>query len=386
MLATASLLTTGAAGAGGLLANPILQWFGRLSYSWYLWHWPLLIYAAAVFPSGIRFQSTLVVGASLLAAWLTHAIVENPVRFHPRLVKRQGLSLSLAAVLMVVTIGLCLVSHRASKVSGMAPGQRVLQAVIDADHPLARERCVSDFREVRVRECTYGDRSSDITVALFGDSHAVHWFPALNRIAQKRKWKLATFLKSACPAVDIAVYNPRLGRVETECGKWRSLVFARIRELRPSLIIISDSLGYIETATLHGGYRNTSVEEWREGTRRTIAELGGLSAILLHDVPLPKMDVPVCLSRVLAHHWYPQTWCATSREAALIPQSLEAETAATLGFETAEVVDFSDLFCDVSTCKVEEDGEPIYRDQGHLTPAFALKVAPMLSKRLPGLP
>ena len=385
-LATATLLITGAAGAGKLLAYPILQWFGRLSYSWYLWHWPVLIYAGAVFPRGIRYESALVVVGSLLAAWLTHVAVENPIRFHPGLVKRQVLSLSLAAVLMVLTIGFCLVSHRVSK-SEMTARQFLLQAVIDVGEPLNRYHCLSSFRETRLRECTFGDRSANITVVLFGDSHAAHWFPAIERIAQDRKWKVVTLLRSACPTADVPIYNPRLGRVETECAMWRAMALERIVALHPSLIVISNWIGYVDTTNRHEEYRTISASAWREGTRRTIAELdrANLRTVVLHDVPLPKMDVLVCLSRVLAHHWYPQRWCITSRSEALIPEVLEAERAAVAGLKTAEVVDFSDFFCDGSTCKVEEQGEPIYRDQGHLAPAFALKMVPLLSARLPAM-
>src|SRR5882757_2700299 len=74
-------------GADALLANRVIQWFGRHSYSWYLWHWPSLVIVAIVLPNtGFAGKMGAVV-ASLILAALTHRFVENPIRFHPGLVK-----------------------------------------------------------------------------------------------------------------------------------------------------------------------------------------------------------------------------------------------------------------------------------------------------------
>jgi peptidoglycan/LPS O-acetylase OafA/YrhL len=390
VLATATLLVSGAAGvpagAERILAHPVLQWFGRLSYSWYLWHWPMLIYAGVVFPGISNYGRVLVAAVSLLAAFLTLHAVENPIRFRRGLVARPVLSVCLAAVLTMLSISICLVSLQLSKNNGMMPRQRVLEAVKDDGNTtnLHREGCMSIFREARLHECVFGHRSGNITVALFGDSHAAHWFPALDQIAHERKWKLVTFVKAACPTADVPVYNPRLGRVETECSEWRAAALAEILALRPDLTIISNSLGYLDIPSRHGAYGLTSVASWGEGTRRTVASLdrAELRTVVLHDVPHARMDVPICLSRVLAHRWYPETWCTSTRVEALDPEVLRAEQAAVSGLGNARVVDFSDVFCDASKCRVEAQGEPIYIDSSHLNPAFARTLAPVLSERL----
>jgi peptidoglycan/LPS O-acetylase OafA/YrhL len=387
VFATATLLVAGAAGvpvgASRMLTHPVLQWFGRLSYSWYLWHWPLLVYAGVFFPTNSGYGRALVVTVSLLAAFLTYRIIENPIRIHRGLIRRPVFTLSLAAVLSLLSVSICLLSLRFSQKSALMPGQQVLLAVAEENSPVSGE-CMAMFRETQVRECVFGDRSAATTVALFGDSHAAHWLPALEQIADERKWKLVTFLKASCPTADVPVYNPRLERVETECAEWRIAALERIVKLGPGLIVISNSAAYIKTANSTGGYSMTSVAEWQEGTRRTIAALdrAAIPTVVLYDVPVQRVDVPTCLSRVLAHPWYPETWCTSSRAEALDSQVLRAEQAAVSGLRSVRLLDFSDVFCDISTCKVEMQGVPIYRDRGHLNSVFARKLAPLLSEKL----
>jgi peptidoglycan/LPS O-acetylase OafA/YrhL len=390
-LATALMLIVGAAeisaGAGKMLAHPILQWFVRLSYSWYLWHWPLLIYAAVIFPRISVYGRLLAVTVALLAAFLTQHAIENPVRFNRGLMARPALCLGLAGVLMVVSLSISLGSYRLSKSRELVPGQRMLQALVDEYSPLSNSGCIANFGETRAHPCVFGDKQSDTTVALFGDSHAAHWFPAFEKIAQERKWKLVTFLKFACPTADVPVFNFRLGRVETECAQWRTDAITQITALHPNLIVVGNSSSYVNTPNRPEGYGTSTAAEWEEGTRRTVAafDRAGLRTVVFHDVPLPRMDVPICLSRAMAHRWYSETWCTSPRTDALDPDVLRAEQEAVTGLRAVSVVDFSDVFCDASTCEVEVQGEPIYRDQDHMDAAFSRSLAPMLSSKLSGL-
>jgi len=87
----------------------------------------------------------------------------------------------------------------------------------------------------------------------------------------------------------------------------------------------------------------------------------------------------------MAHRWYQENWCTSPRTDALDPDVLRAEQEAVTGLRAVSVVDFSDVFCDASTCRVEVQGEPIYRDQDHMDAAFSRSLAPMLSSKLSGL-
>ena len=285
---------------------------------------------------------------------------------------------------MVVSLSISLGSYRLSRNRETVPGQRLLEAVEDEFSPLSNSGCIANFGETRAHPCFFGTKQSDTTVALFGDSHAAHWFPAFEKIAQERNWRLVTFLKFACPTADVPVYNPRLGRVETECGQWRNDAVQQIVALHPNLIVVGNSSSYVITPNRPEGYGTLTAAEWEGGTRHTVGtfDQAGLRTVVFHDVPLPRMDVPVCLSRALAHRWYHEIWCDSPRADALDPDVLRAEQKAVTGLRAVSVVDFSDVFCDAATCRVEVAGEPIYRDQDHLDATFSRSLAPMLSSKL----
>jgi len=72
-------------GIGIVLNSDLLQILGKLSYSWYLWHWPFLVFSVALFPNISVTGKTVAAAASLAVAGITHHFVENPIRFHPYL-------------------------------------------------------------------------------------------------------------------------------------------------------------------------------------------------------------------------------------------------------------------------------------------------------------
>ncbi|MDB4912956.1 MAG: acyltransferase 3 [Gemmatimonadetes bacterium] len=83
-LATAGIMISGARGVtviGGLLSSEPLRFIGRLSYSWYLWHWPFLVFFAETVPHPSPTASLIVVIAALIPAAATYYLVEKPVRF-----------------------------------------------------------------------------------------------------------------------------------------------------------------------------------------------------------------------------------------------------------------------------------------------------------------
>jgi hypothetical protein len=349
----------------------ILQWIGKISYSWYLWHWPFLIYFDVLFPGA---SHAIPVLASFLVASVTHKFFENPIRFHPYLLPRPALSLSLASCLTAISLAICGTSYYLSAAAINSPEQRRLQTVIEDSNPLLRMKCVSGFRESQPRTCEFGDQNATTSIVLFGDSHAAHWFPAAEKIAREHHWKLFIFVRAACPAADVPVYNRKLGRFEPECTEWRQKALAEITRIRPYFVLVGSAVFY-----MHIGYGAANADDWENGTRRTIARLhdAGIASVVLHDVPQPPTDVPTCLSRARAHSWYSEDRCLAPKQQALDPLALLIEKNAVRGLNS-RVLDFSDAFCTNNTCSVVIDGKPMYHDGGHITVDFAKSLSPIL--------
>src|SRR5215218_2006163 len=260
-----------------------LQLGGRLSYAWYLWHWPLLVLAPAVagHPLGLGPNLGLAAAAGVLAV-ATVKLVEDPVRLSRRLAGRPGRSLALgasltatAAVAAIATASLSpapqgrgvaappaairpapptrtrstrprqdpaearLAELSAPVLEAVAKAARARTVPANLDPPLASahanqsppvaDGCLVRWQGVSSGPCRYGVAGARRTVVLFGDSHALQWFPALDHAARTHHWQLESLTKTTCPPVQLSFWSPVLRRPYRECDQWRATMLARIR-------------------------------------------------------------------------------------------------------------------------------------------------------------
>ena len=371
------------AGVGVPLGSAPLQLLGRLSYSWYLWHWPVLVMAAVLAPALPVSGRLLCAAGALGLAAATYALIENPVRFHPRLMARPALSLGLAAALSVAGLSLALgMRGRIARINRTAPYRAIAAAAVD-EPGLYAQGCLLGFTATRMRECVYGDSSSATTLVLFGDSHAAHWFPAVEHTAIEHGWRLVTLLKAGCPTADVPIYSPVAGRRHDQCARWRADALRRIAELRPSAVVLSNSLGYVMREGRADGYSRLSNADWQEGSRRSFARLhsAGVRVISLRDSPRPEWDIPVCLSRA-EHRRRRSSVCTADRGVAVDEEVFAAERRAARGLDRVTPLDLSDLFCGPDVCEAVRGGLIVYRDHSHLTATYVRSIAPAVSGRL----
>lgn len=364
------------------IVNGPIGVIGSLSYSWYLWHWPVLVFGRVLMPGiGVRGSVALCL-VSLAMAGIAYAFVENPVRFSASLARKTSRSLilggGLTATCLLVAVGCAKAGNRS--VNG--PAERPV-AVASAHQ--TQDDCLTGFHKTALRVCSYG-RKTGTTVVVFGDSHAAQWLPALSTIAAERNWHIVTLLKASCPSVTVPVYNPRLEREETECGIWRREALAYIAAHHPSLVLLSNSAAYVKRAGLEDGYARLSSEQWEQGVRSTLAELKAakLNVALLRDTPRPDVDVPICLSRHTAHPGiFSAGACVTDEARAVAPAVWNAEVSAAREFPNVTTIDLTPKFCSGSVCPPEIDGQIVYRDTNHITSDFAKLLAPSLVNQLP---
>lgn len=399
-------------GAGWLLERRPLVWLGGLSYGWYLWHWPLLVIAPAALglaDDTVQVPLALALSVAALAmAWLTQRLVENPVRFHSSLRRRPRRALALGAALSAGASALALTATAFPPPMRVgAPAPALTQALADAPAPQARlaellassptalpsnlapplpevkssrsaiyrDGCHVGYAAVDTRPCVYGDRSSSRTVVLFGDSHAAQWFPALQRLAGARGWKLVSLTKASCKAADVTVISSH--KPYTACDTWRAGAVARIKTLRPALVVVSSS-----DAGDPAHPTADPLHQWTTGfanTFRALAASGARVAALL-DTPWPKGDPIDCAAqnslrlRICAHHLPDAIRDATRRTAI---RDAAATTATT-------VIDPTPWLCAPGTgiCPVLVADTAVYRDDSHLSEAYAQALTPLLAPPL----
>ena len=371
-------------GVGRALAIRPLQWLGGLSYSWYLWHWPIFVLTNAVL---IDFSTTARVACALLALALAaavHHLVENPVRFNPRLVARPALTIVLGLLLTLGSVSLSYAAYQHAREVVRSPTQRVFAKAARDRASIYERRCLVSWGDPHLRECVAGDTTAASVVVLFGDSHAAHWFPALEAVALQRHWRIITMLKVSCPVADVAVFNPNLRREDHECASWRASAIKRIAALQPDRVLLASSLTYVAGQNNEDGFDHVPVVEWGAGVRRTLSALdaANVEAFMLHDTPNMTRTIPMCLSRRASGAWPRDPDCDSPRSIAVDSVALGAERRATAGLSRAHIIDMTDHFCGPTRCEAIRDGMIIYFDAAHITATFSRSLAEPLGKML----
>jgi peptidoglycan/LPS O-acetylase OafA/YrhL len=387
VLGTAAALVAGAErpgqGVNLLLERSPIQTLGQLSYSWYLWHWPFLIFAGLFLPNLSSIGKVVVCALSLGVAAAAHHFVENPIRFNAYLVRRPALCLYFGAAITLCSITVASLSIRFSSQLASTPVMNRIVSNVGDIADMSRDECLSPEVSSELKTCVFGDRSSNTNIVLFGDSHARQWFNPLRRIAESRNWKLTTMVKAACPATDVTPPELMTEALVANCMRWRAEAMRHIIDERPSVVFIGNATYYLARKNKNSS-RSISLDEWREGTRRTLAALtaAGLNVVFMRDNPLPPFDVPMCLQRSARHTWYPSSSCEITKSTALNAAVFEAEKAGANGFRNIHFIDFTDHFCQGEVCPTSEGNTIIYRDDNHLTGKYAESLMPALALEL----
>ena len=407
-LGTAAIIAAGfattSAGPVRLLTLGPVRHVGRISYAWYLWHWPLLVFAAAIWGSLSPLQGLGVLAASYVPTVLTNRLVEKPFLHSETLARFPRKALALGGACTATSVALGLGLFALTPTVPEAPESEVAGArALQQDHTLQKsaravypspqkaetkanrpqmyaDGCHLDAPETKSPECVYGDPSSDTTVVLFGDSHAMQWFPALNEIARERDWRLVGLTKSACPPAEVHIYNGTLRRAYRECDEWRERTLERImQDEKPSLVVTSSLPAYKpreDGKRLHGEARKQALVKGYVSTLERMRSAGAPVA-LIEDVPHPNKNVPQCVSRFLDR----LQECATPRSEALGFPKVNTRAAGEV--DGVRLIDPTPMICLKKTCPAVIGDALVYRNGAHLTATYVRTLTPWLAERLP---
>ena len=379
------------------------RYVGRISYAWYVWHWPLLAFAALRWGTLSAWQGLLIAAASLVPAVLTFHFLEEPLRHSRALARRPRRALLVGAVCMVLAlvagVGVYVgaprvptakkadvsgaeTSHQAAK-KPQKKAQAIRPDPARADEDRSQmygDGCLVRQPDTSSPPCVYGDPSSDTTVVMFGDSHMMQWFPALNAVAKKRGWRLVGLTKSGCPPADITAYNSSFKRAYTECDDWRSATLRRIeQDEHPALIVTSQLSRYAVYQDGDKLSRSDSAGPLEDAYVSTLRRLRstGARVVVVRDSPKPPNDVNDCVADSLHH----LDRCATSSARDHPFTAVDARAADKV--PGVRLLDPTPVICPDGTCPAVMGNALVYRNGGHLTATFAHTLAPWFARRLP---
>jgi peptidoglycan/LPS O-acetylase OafA/YrhL len=391
VVGTAAIIAAGLvaplSGVGALLSLPPLRYVGRISYAWYLWHWPCLVFAHSARWSGPDgkigwIAMAVAVAVSFALAASTHVLVEAPLRRAAWLAtsgRRVVLFAGAATAVAILAVGIAggPVSTALANVGlggeASATG-RVAMTVHDARESTAYAAlhgCHVDFGTTAPAiGCVFGNAGARHTVVLLGDSHAAQWFPALEKLAADEGFQLVSWTKSGCPfTLDTHIFLPAYGREYHECRAWQANVLRKLPKLpRPAMVIVGGFGNYMPQVLTSKGDRPAPAQAskiWGAGMASTVTVLRRFTdrVVVLRDDPKAPFDVPACVS------WDPS---ASSKCDFPRAHSDAAQYAAELkaGVPDEAYVDAIPVVCPDPVCRAVVDGKITYRDDSHLTAAY----------------
>jgi len=385
----AALLYGGAAPSGPvrLLAAAPLRFLGKISYSLYLWHWPLLVLPLMFLEralTGVEVVASVAVAIGV--SWLSWRFVEQPFRYGDR--SRRATSWSairvgVAGILSVALFTQGLAAALPSSAVAVQPTPSPSGSPVASDGPITlpadltpslasarddEERlrgdgCLAFERVTTPPNCVYGVKGSAITIALVGDSHASHWFPAIEAIALERGWRLLTFVKVSCSFTTLVQRNLALKREYRECTAFNEATVARLNQIKPALTII------VNRRTFRPIEENITSALAGAALGEMVARIPGATAILV-DTPDPGRDVPACLSK----HPSDIRACLFTQDDADNREIGVAERVAA-DVSGATLIDLTASICTEWPCSPISGSVLIYRDEDHMTETFSRSLA-----------
>ncbi|PYY40859.1 acyltransferase family protein [Curtobacterium sp. MCPF17_046] len=399
-------------GAGTPLES-VGRWFpvahlGRTSYAIYLWHWPAIVLAPFVIGHDLAaVDKVVILVGSVLVGTLSTLLVEEPFRFARRVRlwrPRRVAVIGFCATLVVVGLGAgTLTTLQVQQTQAAEAARRLERGDVRCFGAAAEigsaDPCVNPaLRSVRVptaanarrddanrgecwsagggqfTRCTLGPKTGyEKRFLALGDSHSNSFIDVYERIAKANNWRIDVAGHPSCYFTKAEQSAPSAG-LRASCAAWKQhaedyvsqqddLTALLVTHSATSRPVLGEGGVSAEEATVDG-----LVDAWRTATEQ------GVPVIAIRDNPVPEPGTVTCVSEMQGPT---TTACDRSRETATAPFDGQQEAADRVG-RLAQVIDFTDLYCDDRTCPAVIGGVLVYRDKTHITTTFAKTLQPYL--------
>jgi peptidoglycan/LPS O-acetylase OafA/YrhL len=427
-VAAAALIVV--AGTGGpqrhlvLLGNPVSVFLGNISYSLYLWHFPVTVFLLLLMPDQSTTVTLAILGMILVLSVLSYLLVEQPLHRSPLFERLGGAEArseawqtwrdKFGSQFILATTGLIVVATVVVFAVGVSPRgliseeepaaaapaldtdgivaelQAELAAAVAAtewpdnlspsldaaiahtsrDNP-ARE-CFNIGATPDVDRCTWGSADAPSHMYLVGDSEALTYAPAFKAIAEASggQWKVTTIGLYGCRFTDALVQNDGSGVMEA-CAERKLDVADAVRTDAPQLIVVANAFAEGKTATGNP----LSVSAMIASAAAETAKYNAPGKIVYLAAPPLGADLGQCYSSVSSPQFcnaaVGQTW-----------QAFAAGTETTASATGDFFVSSLPFTCFGNTCPAFAGTLPTKYDTVHLTTEFSTRIAPAIQAAL----
>lgn len=437
VLASSAIIVSGVGGPAGAVAltNPVSRYLGQISYSVYLWHWPIFVIIAALLgkQSGLYLYGSIPI--ALFVGALSFHLLEDPIRrsswLEPSAKWRRMTSWQrfdrASRIVAVIAIPVAAMVIVASMFALNRPSQRPeTPTVVEVEEPgsetsstgseaelepvqasiigalnaeqwpaeivqqidsgeylptgLLNNHCL-DVKDANLGECRVGDPTLPRSAVVLGDSVALSWMPGLGPALNDLGYHVQLLSHSQCPAADVSVSGSfgegavRPGYPKA-CNEHRAWALDQVDAAKPDLVIIADGEAEMQTLMLPDD-TVTKKLYWQQGMERTLERLDGSQVVILASPPQAE-SVTECYTRVASVEdctgRIDKQW---REQIAAVAVAVEAKGS------KAALIDTQQWFCSVdSWCPPFALESVIRSDRQHLTQLYASRLTPLLRETI----
>ena len=358
---------------------------------------------------------------------VTHHLIENPTRRSALLSRHSQLTVNLGATLVLVGVlagagaawlqpnqstGVVVTAPTLAPVTTtVAPAQTTVapsgprlirmgsdpapQAVIDglsvqvapdnldpapgraeSDTNITYENdCHQFFKETVKTDCIFGDPNGEVTIALFGDSHAAQWFTPLNEIAIAQGWRLLAVTQGGCTPIEISVFNVQNNGVYRHCTPWRKAALEYMAAEGVDVVFTGQYVRYRDADT--GGIVGS--RKWRIGYTDLTRALraSGIEPVFFIDTP----DIPGVPPDCIAANRRNIPACNATLSRSTLVDAVDALRGVARE-EKVSLIDPQRWLCHENQCPVIVGNISVYRDDNHISDVMARWLQPLLAEKV----
>lgn len=373
-----------------LLTNRVANYVGDISYSLYLWHFPVIVLGAAFVAQESRWFLLGAVTLTVVLASLSYRFIEDPARRSAWLTPRwrwtpRRATAWIAVGAIVLVAGGVAGARLVTPPTEPEPSDVAVQGCVGYDalangcDPATLSGEVTPSADLLAEDtgdayacwreeggplesCTLGSEAADARrVAIVGDSHAAMLMPAIEPSLDDLGWSLDTYIGYGC--------QWRAPEASSDCAEVIGQASERLASGDYDLIITTAARWASSDADAVAAY----AEAWSRATA------AGATVVVVGDAPTVSEEALACVARV---GYDPRTDdCSTPLETAMAPA--DPLLAAAQATEGAALVDVTDLYCTEASCPASIGGVLVYRDAvGHVTATYMRSLAPTLLERI----
>jgi len=418
----------------GILRNRVTNYVGDISYSLYLWHFPVVVVLLAYFPdAGVVYQ-LVALALTLTLSVLSYHLVEQPVRdsswLEPvqRKIARRGPVdhshrlangwMAVGVAVLVVLVAAVVVPQRgdeggdrlltaapvpATGVQSTADEeptdggaaeaylQKRIQQSLDLDSfpalvpgvdALGLQNWFEDMEDygcvavssANVDDCSFGPQDAPTTTVVIGDSIAIAYMPTVREALPTGRVQQLTLQE--CPPYDGVATDRLEGGPFPECDAFKPYALRQVDKLDPDLVLLSSTTSYPQGALKSGATGTEGLAEVADGLKREIEAVSAPGRIVaVVSSPPTSGDLTECVTKVGSPDDCEQPvspdWYTYT--------DMERETAEAAG---AAYIDTQDWFCADGVCPGFVGATPTFVDGEHLSLAYAQQLAPVMRDAL----